>query len=203
MTETEIQDAKVAEFKATVLQDAGAEADGIVARAIAARDVMLEETRALYQKKAKQQLEDAGHTHERERMRRVSRQSYMSGQAVLKKREQLVNEFFSGIENKLQSFTDSPAYETFLAKVLRFAAKQAACGDFSGAEVFARAADVKAIKGILGGKAVVTASPSIKLGGIALTLDSRVYIDLTLDYALKNERARFANERHELSATTR
>jgi len=125
--------------------------------------------------------------------RRVSKQSFDSYRAVLKRRENILSEFFSVIEKKLDDFSKSEAYVSFVAEKLKLADSER---PISGTVVYVKPADAQN-KALFEGFAIdIKPSAHIKLGGVNIFYPrDNVWVDLTLDKLLSEEKINFTNKR--------
>jgi vacuolar-type H+-ATPase subunit E/Vma4 len=179
---------QIIEFANTVKRDSQAEVDDILSKAKAECDRIVETARHDLAAKTERRVDNATRRYERDSQRRVSQQSFLSGQAVLKKRSQLVDDFFAGLENKLQNFADSPQYDVFFARQL---SQANASRSLDHAQIRVRGKDVSAVQQLYP-RANVSADPLVRIGGAKLYYEAdNVYADLTLDYQLKLERTQF------------
>lgn len=119
----------------------------------------------------------------------VSKCDYDTKIAVIAHRGRLVEEFFAEIERKTAEFAASPDYERYLKKMLEKARSEISLDDCT--TVYARPADIELVKKLTA--CVVKPDPSIILGGIcAACSEKNLYVDLTLDKAVAQQRRDFS-----------
>jgi vacuolar-type H+-ATPase subunit E/Vma4 len=182
------QSQQIAEFENTVKRDSQAEVDEILSKAKEECDRIVDSARHDLAARTERRVDNATRRYERESQRRVSQQSFLSGQAVLKKRSQLVDDFFAGLENKLQNFADGPQYDSFFKEKL---AQADASRSLDRAQIRVRSKDVGIVQKLYP-QANVSSDPQVRIGGAKLYYEAdNVYADLTLDYQLKLERTQF------------
>ncbi len=174
-------------FKEAVLSQAEARSMEIIAEAGRQRAKALEAAYA--------QCEAADPAVIGAKLAREAEQRYASiaGQAhrdLLAWREQLMAELFGEVEEKLEAFTQSEAYEGWLLQKL--AAHKQFAGDGEGITLEVRREDEglsAALQKALP-KAAVHAAPDIRLGGVRIAGGHIVYNE-TLDAKLEDEKKAF------------
>ncbi|MCL1822589.1 MAG: hypothetical protein FWG44_00100 [Oscillospiraceae bacterium] len=121
--------------------------------------------------------------------RRVSKNSFDVFKAILSRREELIEELFTEISDELIRFTESKDYISFTENKLKQADSER---PLKNAVAYIKSEDAGKIK-CLG--AEVRISEKIKLGGVNLFYpDEKIWVDLTLDKLLRDERNHFAHK---------
>lgn len=119
----------------------------------------------------------------------MSRCDFDMKKALLTHRCKLIEEFFDDIRRKLTDFTQTPAYADYLRSALKSAEETLG----SGAVVYARPADLDAVKKMT--SLTVEQDGTIAIGGInAGDPHSGLFTDLTLDSRFEREKAAFADK---------
>lgn len=104
--------------------------------------------------------------------------------AVLACRNQLMEQLFSEVRQRLIEWTDTPAYTEYLKKALEKAKQEFG----SNIVICARERDIPAIQGMT--TLPVTADGSVILGGISARCEN-LFADYTLDSRLAEQKAAF------------
>ena len=139
---------------------------------------------ALAEIKAERSRVEAGFKKE------LSRCDFEMKKAVLQHRNQLIEQLFSELRQKLSDFTSTPAYTEYLKKALEKAAAEVGS---SGAVIYARTADVAAVKQLTG--LPVEVDNSIGIGGIcAGNASAGLFADYTLDSRLAQQQELFSGK---------
>lgn len=125
----------------------------------------------------------------------LSRCDYEVNKGVLAHRKELVEEFFGKIEGDLREFSESEKYTDFLKKRLEKAEK--ALG--KDIVILAAKKDVERVSSLT--EHEVRADSTIVLGGICALDEKRgLFCDFSLDKALEDECAAFAEKRELMTA---
>ena len=125
----------------------------------------------------------------------LSRCDYEVNKGVLAHRKELVGEFFGKIEADLREFSESEKYTDFLKKRIEKAEK--ALG--KNVVILAAKKDVERVCALT--EHEVRADSTIVLGGICALDEKRgLFCDFSLDRALEDERAAFAEKRELMTA---
>ena len=125
----------------------------------------------------------------------LSRRDYEVNKQVLAHRKELVGEFFGKIEQDLREFSESEKYTDFLKKRIEKAEK--ALG--KDVVILAAKKDVERLSSLT--EHEVRADSTIVLGGICALDEKRgLFCDFSLDRALDDERAAFAEKRELMTA---
>ena len=120
----------------------------------------------------------------------LSRCDFEMKKAVLAHRNQLIEQLFGEIRQKLADFTGSPAYTDYLKKSVEKAASEVGS---DGAVIYAKAADVPSVKQLT--TLPVEQDSSIELGGIcAGNAASGLFADYTLDSRLAQQQEQFSDK---------
>ncbi len=125
--------------------------------------------------------------------KRVSESRYAADRKVLLHRNALVDSLFDDIRAELAEFAVSEDYKAHLAGCAECADKEEKITE--DVNVYCRKSDLAAAEAVMkkyGAK--VGVDRNIRLGGLVFKYpDKGVFIDLTLDTALENERSAFAS----------
>ena len=125
----------------------------------------------------------------------LSRCDYEVNKGVLAHRKELCEEFFGKIEQDLREFSESEKYADFLKKRIEKAEK--ALG--KDVVILAAKKDVERVCSLTNHE--VRADSTIVLGGICALDEKRgLFCDFSLDRALEDERAAFAEKRELMTA---
>lgn len=120
----------------------------------------------------------------------ISRCDYDMKRAVLSHRNDLTEQFFTEIRQKLSAWTNTPAYTEYLKTALKKA--EEALGS-TGIIIHARGKDIDAVTKLT--TLSVEADSSIIIGGISAADCARgLFADFTLDSRLAEEMAAFSNK---------
>lgn len=123
--------------------------------------------------------------------REMSRCEYDTKKAVLRHRNELIENFFLQTEDKLRQFVNSEQYQDFLKRSLEKI--RAAIALDSATLIYARACDVDTVRSLT--SCEVTTDNNIRLGGLrAVCRVKNVLCDVTLDMALIEEKNRFTEK---------
>lgn len=120
----------------------------------------------------------------------ISRCDYDMKRAVLSHRNELTEQFFNEIQQKLSEWTQTPAYTEYLKTALKKA--EEALGS-TGIVIHARGNDIDEVKKLTALE--VEEDNSITIGGIsAADCAKGLFADFTLDSRLAEEKAAFSNK---------
>lgn len=116
----------------------------------------------------------------------LSRCEFDRKNAVLAHRNQLLEQLFSDISEKLSDWTCTPEYTAYLSRALEKAQQELG----TDIVILARSADVAAVKALT--SLPVQEEKSIMLGGISASCPAKgLYADFTLDSRLAARKAEF------------
>ena len=120
----------------------------------------------------------------------LSRCDHEMKKAVLAHRNQLIEQLFAELRRKLTDFAKSPAYADYLKSAVEKAAAEVGS---SGAVIYAKAADIAAVKQLTA--LAVEEDTSIELGGIcAGNPTAGLFADYTLDSRLAEQQEQFSDK---------
>lgn len=120
----------------------------------------------------------------------ISRCDFDMKKAVLAHRNELIEQLFSEIREKLAEYTKTSAYSDYLKNAISKA--ESAVGS-SGTVIYARAADLDAVKKLTA--LPVEPDNSIAIGGIcAGNAAGGLFADFTLDSRLADEKTQFSGK---------
>ncbi|MGN1339725.1 MAG: V-type ATP synthase subunit E [Oscillospiraceae bacterium] len=120
----------------------------------------------------------------------LSRCDFDMKKAVLTHRNELIGQLFGDIRQQLSNFVNSPAYAEYLTKAIDMAVSEIGS---SGAVIYARAADISAVKQLT--SLAVVEDNSIMLGGICAGNPSAgLFSDYTLDSRLAQQQEQFSGK---------
>lgn len=124
--------------------------------------------------------------------KRVSETCFRENRRVLLRRNELTEEFFSAVKEKLVTLTETPRYTAYLSASAERAEKEMPLDEKT--KVLCRECDTAALVAILKGKnCALEAVKNIEIGGIMVSCPEKgIILDLTLDSALEAEREGFS-----------
>ncbi len=114
----------------------------------------------------------------------LSRCEFDRKNAVLAHRSELLEQLFDEVSRRISEWTNTPGYTKYLRKALKKAEQQFGID----VVIYARAADIPALRGLT--KLPVTEDNSIVLGGIN-AFSGNKFADFTLDSRLAEQKADF------------
>lgn len=156
-----------------------------------AEEIVSEERKLIEQEKKGAVLKEISRFDTAER-KRVSERRFASERRVLLRRNELVNELFSEIEEELSLYCKKSEYRGYILRSAEEADEKEKLTE--GVTVYCKAEDLELVKELMKAYPVkVQEDKSIKIGGIMLKYpETRTYIDLTFDTKLSEEREKFA-----------
>ena len=152
-----------------------------------AEEIVSEEKKLIEQEEKVAVLKEISRFETAERKRR-----FAAERRVLLRRNELVNELFSEIEEELSLYCKKSEYRGYILRSAEEADEKEKLTE--GVTVYCKAEDLELVKELIKAYPVkVQEDKSIKIGGIMLKYpETRTYIDLTFDTKLSEEREKFA-----------
>ena len=186
--------ARLLRIEEAVNQEVQAEIDEIIEQAKAKADAIISKAESECSYKSEQTVISKARELKTSSDLVVSQKSYNAEKQTVIFRNKLVEDFFSGIEEKLIAFTESGKYKDWLSKAINALNDEKAFYD--GVVLYARRTDEKIVTELSKAFPVVSveADKSIKLGGVTVFYPNEgQYIDKTIDDAFRQQKEAFVN----------
>ncbi|MDR0197392.1 MAG: V-type ATP synthase subunit E [Oscillospiraceae bacterium] len=184
--------AKTEAFQDAVTKRAQAEINRVIEAAESERESIITNAREYYINFSFDTISKRSAEIKTECWKRVSRANADANRAVLRKRAEMVDDFFRGIRERLAAFTETPEYAEFLERRLDEANGEKTVYNWVIMQM--RERDLPLAEPLLEKYPGLRseASPAIKLGGFILHYQKeRQYLDKTLDRFLEREKENF------------
>lgn len=185
---------KILRFEEAVNLEAKAEIDEIIENARKKAEAIVSKAQSECSYKSEQTVINKTRELKTNSELIVSQKSYNAEKQTVIFRNKLVDDFFSGIEEKLRNFVAGDKYKGWLEKTLCSLNEQKAF--YNGVTVYARKADEQAVAELARKLPAVSVKTdkSIKLGGITVFYPNEgQYIDKTIDDAFRQQKEAFVN----------
>lgn len=181
---------KVALFERLINSAADAEADKLLTSAERRAEETLKCADEEYIDEAYQDVSAETKKIKKNLERKVSQENFESSKELLTYRQNLSEEFFKEIYDKIVSYSNCERYEKRLAVILSEVYLQRVFSEDT--VIFVRPSDVDKVKKLYP-KNQIKADKKIKLGGVSVFYSNdKIYIDRTFDSAFEQQKAAFA-----------
>ncbi len=186
---------KTALFKEAVMRQVNAEAESMIAQANKKAEEMIRAAESENEKKLKDALQKKEKEVRSKRQKEVSLSSFSSSREITAKRNELVEELFSGIYERLLGYSRSNDYKEQFAEDTEKV--NSAKTFYKDVTAYVKPDDIKFAEKFFKKKYIgvlVAADKNIKLGGVTFFYpNDNTYIDKTLDGAFAAEKEAFVN----------
>lgn len=168
---------KLADFSNIILSEAQQQKEQIVSELEKSKKLAVQEKEIELLKDAYEKIQKAVSKYSKEQNEHILKQEMDAKKHVLKKREEIIDEVFSEIENRLKAFTLSPEYKDWLISLAKKACGEVGLGKITICERDLTFKDdiTAALPGV-----EITACKDDIIGGLAAR-----YKNLSVNYTIK------------------
>lgn len=184
---------KLSRFQAEIDREIKNEIEEILSAAKKKSDSILAEANNEFIDDSYVQVSSETKTIKQNLNKSVSHRSFEANREILAYRNKLVDDFFTGISDKIKEFTATEKYADFMKKAVE--ETNAQYPFYKGVIAYVKASDKGKATDILGKYNIyVAADKSIKLGGVTFKYpNENRFIDRTLDEMFAKEKEQFVN----------
>ena len=178
---------KLADFSKIILSEAQQQKEQIVSELEKSKRLAVQEKEIELLKDAYEKIQKAVSKYSKEQNERILKQEMDAKKHVLKKREEIIDEVFSEIENRLKAFTLSPEYKDWLISLAKKACGKVGLGKITICERDLKYKDdlTAALPGV-----EITACKDDIIGGLAACCKN-LSVDYTIKEMLSDKRSEF------------
>ena len=190
-----VESEKLYRFENAIFSNIEHEINSIIDAAQIEKDEIVQNAKEKYLYNASKEIRRTVKKLQGKTVKLISQEEIKAKGDVLKHREKLVNQLFDTIVDRINAFTASDKYVTFLSNTAADAVKGVSDDN---ATILIRQEDIKhkdAIQKEVGANYVIKVDSGIRLGGLSILLEEgKILIDRTLDSAIDEQRERFVFE---------